>query len=106
MASFLPPNRQTRTELVGCGLARPAPNWSGGWQRIINRSLGARLNKDLSAAFKSRLLRLFVGCSVEPYDCPERHVPLVGKTAIASDGRLGHPEHGRDFKYRRTCAAS
>ena len=37
-ASFV--NRQTRTKSVRCGLARPAPNWSGGWQRIINKELG------------------------------------------------------------------
>src|SRR5436305_15060413 len=40
MASFLTPNRQIRTELVWCGLAQPAPNWSGWWQRIINKELG------------------------------------------------------------------
>src|SRR5260221_6749558 len=44
------PNRQPGTELVGCGLARPAPNWSRGWQRIINRELGRMAGRNVRKA--------------------------------------------------------
>jgi hypothetical protein len=49
-ASFV--NRQTRTKSVRYGLAPTRANWSGGWQRIINRSLAVTKTKTYALVLK------------------------------------------------------